>query len=117
MRRALISRGWFENKDHTSHVFHYKFALKKKECFATQLENYQMVNHFQKNSNLVSKAGLCQSIKNLVWWNNSIGYESFFPRCYTISDEAELDDFKEQYKFIKAQSLLKKYIAALSETK
>lgn len=70
-----------------------------------------MVNHFEKNNLITTKVGLTHSLKNLIWWNN-ISVNSFFPKCFDLTENEELDDFKNEYMFIKAESVVKKYVAS-----
>jgi hypothetical protein len=32
-------------------------------------------------------------LKQLIWWNN-VEVDSFFPKCYDLTDGNELEDFK-----------------------
>lgn len=53
-----------------------------------------------KNNLITTKTGLCNSLKNLVWWNN-VEIDSFFPKCYDLTADLELEDFKNEFRFIK----------------
>ena len=55
------------------------------------------------------------NLKNLIWFNN-IDIETFFPRCYDLSLEEECDDFNQEFKAVKAECVLKKYIRQLKES-
>jgi len=68
-----------------------------------------LVNHFPKASAITTKVGLMTNLKNLIWFNN-IDIETFFPRCYDLSLEEECDDFNQEFKAVKAECVLKKYI-------
>jgi tubulin monoglycylase TTLL3/8 len=57
----------------------------------------------------VTKVGLCNSLKNLVW-HSSLPKDEFFPRCYNLTDMAELEEFKEDFRATKAESILKRYV-------
>ena len=68
-----------------------------------------MVNHFLKNNLIVKKTGLQNSLKNLVWWS-TIPQDEFFPKCYDLTEFREQDEFKEDFRVNKAESILKKYL-------
>jgi tubulin monoglycylase TTLL3/8 len=53
-----------------------------------------------KNNLITTKVGLTHSLKNLIWWN-TVDINSFFPRSFDLTDMEELEDFKNQFRFIK----------------
>ena len=61
-----------------------------------------------KNNLITTKVGLCHSLRNLVWWNN-VEIDSFFPKCFDLTEGEESEDFKNEYRFLKAESILKNY--------
>lgn len=81
------------------------------------------MNHFYKHSFITSKVGLTQSLKNLKFWSNDIPVDCFYPKCYNINssriaqestDEGianEVDAFKDQFRLVAAQSILKRFLA------
>ena len=73
------------------------------------LKPYQMVNHFLGNNLIVTKVGLQNSLKNLVWWSTH-SQDEFFPKCYDLTDFKELNEFKEDFRVNRAESILKRYI-------
>jgi tubulin monoglycylase TTLL3/8 len=87
-------------------VFDFKFAIKSDN--PAELKDFQITNHFMKNNVITTKVGLCHSLKQLIWWNN-VAVDSFFPKCFDLTDGAELDDFRQEYRFQRAESLLKVY--------
>ena len=68
-----------------------------------------MVNHFLGNNLIVTKTGLQRSLKHLIWWS-TLPQDEFFPRCYDLTEMKELEDFREDHRVIKAESILKKYL-------
>lgn len=106
LRKALIERGWFENPDRNSPIFDFKFAIRSDGM--NELKDFQIVNHFLKNNVITTKVGLCHSLKQLIWWNN-VEVDSFFPKCYDLTDGNELEDFKQEYRFQRAESILRMY--------
>lgn len=135
-KRALFERGWHENTDFNSPVFHLKFVVKRDHIFSRsfkpnicsydgvggELQDFQIVNHFSNNNLLTSKVGLCASLKNLVLWTNE-SMDNFFPKCFTISKsqgdltspfQHDLEEFNEEFRFVYSSSVLKKYVAQAS---
>ena len=69
-----------------------------------QIKNFQMANHYLRNGQITRKSGLSKNIKNLYYLG--IDPMNFFPRCYDLSVKTELEDFKQDFKFTWAISLL-----------
>ena len=101
VRKALLRRGWFENEDKESPCFDLKWTLKTKDVRADELKDYQIVNHFAKSACFTTKAGLTQSLKNLVHFS-PVDVNSFYPRCYDLRDDGEMEDFMYDFKLVKA---------------
>ena len=98
IRRALKKRGWVENKEKESPCFDLKWTLKGKDIDFQHLQDNQIVNHFNKNNLITTKVGLCNNIRNLVWFNN-VDIDSFYPRCFDLMNEDDSADFIEEFKF------------------
>mmetsp|Transcript_3502 Transcript_3502/g.5971 ORF Transcript_3502/g.5971 Transcript_3502/m.5971 type:complete len:669 (+) Transcript_3502:853-2859(+) len=108
--QELERRGWHRNKDRKSSLFHLKYVILESESSMMEdLKPFQMVNHFLKNNLIVTKVGLQQSLKNLVWWS-TIPQDQFFPKCYNLTDLKELQEFKEDFRVNRAEAILKKYL-------
>jgi tubulin monoglycylase TTLL3/8 len=73
------------------------------------MQKNQFVNHFEKNSELTRKVSLNKNLKNLVWFR-SVDINSFFPRCYDLSDANDTECFADDFKTTKAEALLKRYL-------
>lgn len=73
------------------------------------LKAWQMVNHFYKNNLITTKIGLCHSLRNVKWWS-ATPLDSFFPRCYDITDGKEMEDFKMDFRVCKSESVVKKFV-------
>jgi tubulin monoglycylase TTLL3/8 len=108
IKRALDKRGWIMNPDPKSPCFDLRWTIKSKEADMQNLDDYQIVNHFEKNASITTKVGLCRNLRNLVWFNN-VDIDAIYPRCYDLSDEKDYEDFIEMFKFNKAESILKLY--------
>lgn len=106
VKKALESRGWIENLDKNSKMFDLKWTVKKAESDFSTLTPNQIVNHFDKNTSITTKSGLCRSTKNLIWFQKE-DIDTFFPRCFDLNDVAEFDDFIEDFKLSEAEKFLK----------
>lgn len=121
LKRALRQRGWVENPDWRSAYFDLKWTLQTKEISFDSLADYQIVNHFQKMTCLTTKIGLCRSLRNLIWYNN-VDINQFYPRCYDLSDQQQVEEFTRDFKLNKVSStrltgaLLQRGLSACSHT-
>lgn len=106
MRNALLAKGWIENPDRDSNQFHLKWTLKKADLNFLTLQSNQYVNHFEKNTSITTKNGLCRNLRNLVWFHQD-NIDDFYPRCFDLNDFNEFDDFVEDFKFSEAEKVLK----------
>lgn len=96
----ILILGWVENPDVSSYCFDLKWCLKARNIDFQNLLPHQIVNHFERNTSLTTKFGLCRNIRNLIWYEN-VDYETFFPRCYDLGDITDFEDFIEDYKISK----------------
>ena len=103
--KNLTNRGWEKNPDVKSFEFNYIWTLKTNEINFNALKPFQLCNHYFRNGQITRKSGLCKNIKNLYF--SGIDPMNFFPRCYDLSVKDELEDFKQDFKFTWAISLLK----------
>lgn len=106
MRRAMLDRGWIENENAHSPYFDYLCSLGGKEIQFESLAKDQIVNHFDNAGQITRKVCLAKNLRNLVWYQN-VNYNSFFPKCYDLSDVSDVINFIEEYKITKAESVLK----------
>ena len=51
-----------------------------------------MVNHFGKASCITTKHGLCQTIRDMVWYE-AADWLAFYPRAYDVSTEEGRKDW------------------------
>ena len=115
LKKSLRKRGWVENKDPNSPCFDFKWTLRSKDINHAALTNNQLVNHFPKAQAITTKVGLMHNLKNLIWFNN-IDIETFYPRCYDLALTEEQEDFAQEYKAVKAECHLKKFVRELRES-
>jgi len=106
--KALKHRGWVENKKYSSLCFDFKWTIGTGEIDYTQLEDFQMVNHYEKNGVITTKVGLCHHLRDLIWYNN-VDVDTFYPRCFDLVDPGDTEDFMEEFKNVKAESILKEF--------
>jgi tubulin monoglycylase TTLL3/8 len=107
IRKALLAKGnWHENLDVTSPCFDLKWTVRRKDIDFDSLQSHQLCNHFNKSTMITTKDGLCHSLRNLIWFN-SVDIDTFYPRCFDLSDSAEREDFFTEFKVVRAETILK----------
>lgn len=109
MRKALLDRGWIENLDPSSIFFDFKFALGGRNIDFRALQKNQYVNHFQRNGEITRKVCLMRNLRNMYWYK-AIDVNGFFPRCFDLADCIDYENFVNDFKATKAESILKLYI-------
>jgi tubulin monoglycylase TTLL3/8 len=67
------------------------------------------VNHFNKAAAITTKVGLCHNLKNLIWFNN-VDIDNFYPRCFDLAIQEDLEDFIEEFKAVKAECYVKIFV-------
>jgi len=82
------------------------WTLKSKDIDHDHLQEHQIVNHFERNASITTKVGLCKSLRNLIWFEN-VDIDAFYPKCYDLSDVHDYEEFLEEFKKMKAESVLK----------
>lgn len=101
----MIKRGWIENNDASSLCYDFKWTLRAKDIDHGRLSDFQIVNHFEKNTSITTKVGLAKNLRNLIWFNN-VDIETFYPNCYDLNDVNDYDDFIEQFKALKVNYII-----------
>ncbi|KRX01880.1 hypothetical protein PPERSA_05719 [Pseudocohnilembus persalinus] len=126
LKKALKARGWMQNPDFDSCCFDLKWTMQKSDIDFNGQQDFQMVNHFEKNSCITTKIGIwvnhfeknscittkigiCKNLKNLIWFAN-IDIDQFYPRCFDLNDPEDYENFLEDFKTTKAESILKTYM-------
>ena len=65
---------------------------------------------------MTTKVGLCRNLRNLIWFDN-IDIDTISPRAYDLTDISHLEDFIEDFKLSKAESILKAFAIKKEFTK
>ena len=88
LKRAVERRSqyWIENKNKFpggAAVFDIKFEFQDHPADYSNLRGCQMFNHFQANTEITTKSGLCKTL----YANTSpcVKADEWFPRCYDLS--------------------------------
>jgi hypothetical protein len=70
------------------------------------MQPWQLTNHFLKNTAITTKVGLQHSLRNLSWFASE-NEDSIFPRGYDLNLASDLAAFLDDYRIVRAESLLK----------
>ena len=103
---ALKNLGYKES--HNPDLFDFNWSLKTSSINYKKLKTHQTVNHFMNNKEFTSKFGLCKNIRSIIL-NHNVDIDAFYPRCYDLEDKLDFADFVEDFKFQKAEALLKDF--------
>lgn len=110
IRSALLDRGWVENEDKTSRLWDFKYALWQRDIGELgELDDAQVVNYYARNSELTSKAGLCNNLYSCCTLDR-VDVDSFFPRCYDLTSQTQVEHFVEDFKVTTCLCLLKRFV-------
>jgi tubulin monoglycylase TTLL3/8 len=105
VKEELLERGWFFNEDRESPFFDLKWTLRSTDV-KNNIQPFQLTNHFLKNTAITTKIGLMKSMRNLTWFAAETE-DAIFPRGYDLKHPTELAMFMDDYRCLKAESLLK----------
>lgn len=114
VREALVARGWVQNLDRDSPFFDLKWTLTSQHLRQSNLEPWQLSNHFQKTRSLVTKVGLSRSLDSLRWFARETT-EGIFPRCYDLATPVEAQAFVEDFQTLQALKILQAIVAILPD--
>ncbi|CAM9140398.1 unnamed protein product [Ectocarpus fasciculatus] len=106
VKKALVERGWTQNHDRDSPFFDLKWTLHSQDIRTTDIEPWQLCNHFFKNVAITTKAGLLGNLRNLKWFADCDCSE-ILPRGYDLSIDTDVLAFLDDYCATAAESLLK----------
>lgn len=109
---ALKSRGWFFNPDKESKHFDLMWGMGP-DVHHDSLLPHQVVNHFERGPlSLSSKIGLTLNLRNSVALTG-VDSDTFYPRAFDLYDPLERADFVQNFKFTKAESVLREFLRNL----
>lgn len=108
VRRALLSFGWYENKNINSFFFDLKWVYIDDENDYKFLIEGQYYNHFQNNKELTTKIGLTNNMKE--YCEYGVNFDEFYPRCYDLGNNKEMNEFIIDFENTNMMILLKKHI-------
>lgn len=74
---------------------------------STFLRPWQLFNHFQNNTEITTKSGLCRTLYNNT--SPQMKTDRWFPRCYDLSQAGQTDDLVDDYLRTAAQIIVKKH--------
>ena len=109
VRKALVKRGWCENITAGSNVFDLKWTLYDTDVGYRDLRPHQIVNHFQGNDELTTKAGLCRSLRSSKW-TLDVDTDELAPMSFDVSDVNEYDSFLAAFHASAHQGLVRMYM-------
>ena len=107
LRAALLRRGWIENKSHDSIFFDLKWARSAR--VPSSLADWQLFNHFPRNSQLTAKWNLCKNLNKQISNTTEKSSLGYFPRCYKLNNKG-FHRFSNYYKITHAVGILKESI-------
>lgn len=84
IKRALISRGWVENKNKNSSAFHLKWVWTDVEADYKPLSKKQLFNHIPGNRDLTTKSGLVRKMRAVGEYG--INVDAWYPRSYDLGE-------------------------------
>jgi len=106
--QAMLNRGWFQNQEKDSKFFDLKWAPASGIDHESLLPS-QVVNHFAGNREITTKVGLTTNLKNCLPMC-SADPDDFYPRAYDLYEPTERADFVTNFKFTKAQAVLRELL-------
>eukprot|EP00930_Biecheleria_cincta_P059817 TRINITY_DN4553_c0_g1_i2.p1 TRINITY_DN4553_c0_g1~~TRINITY_DN4553_c0_g1_i2.p1 ORF type:complete len:1022 (+),score=279.90 TRINITY_DN4553_c0_g1_i2:314-3379(+) len=110
--QAMLNRGWFQNQEKDSKFFDLKWAPAYGIDHESLLPS-QVVNHFAGNREITTKVGLTTNLKNNCLPMCSADPDEFYPRAYDLYEPAERADFVTNFKFTKAQAVLRELLRTI----
>lgn len=98
-----IRRSSCNKKDNASFIW----TIAEKGIDFNELQEYQIVNHFEGITKITTKIGYCEILYNMKWINQDM-YD-ISPRSYNLGDPTMRDEFIEDFKITAAVNMLKYY--------
>ena len=97
-----------QNAGHNSHLFNVKweFSERDKDVYKL-LHSNQFYNHFPDSRELTTKQGLNQNLNNIT--DPGVDIYNFYPRCYDLSDQRQVELFQDDFNRTAILACLKKH--------
>ncbi|CDW84976.1 protein monoglycylase ttll8 [Stylonychia lemnae] len=105
LKRNMLKLGWIDTTN--SSMFHIRFDITDKEGNQNKLRNSQWYNHFPNNREITTKAGLCKNLWQQCPYDYELQVSKFFPRCYDLSDQKQIDIFVTDFQQTAILSIIK----------
>jgi len=84
------------------------WTLNEKDVDFAELLPFQVCNHYEGITQLTTKRGFCELLKDMSWINQEALEVS--PRCYNLGDPLHREEFIEDFRITAAASILKRFI-------
>lgn len=91
------------------------FSVKAVDVVSRPTKSNQLVNHFGRASTLTTKAGLCQCLRSVPWFE-SVDPNTFYPRCFNLGEADEKEAFIEDYRLTASMGFIKHFVAKYRES-
>jgi hypothetical protein len=114
IRRAVERRShhWYDSRiryQGSGCVYDIKFEFQDQpsDYSSANLKSSQMYNHFQYNTEITTKSGLCKNLYQNT--HTQMKVDSWFPRCYDLSQTGQVDDLIDDYQRTAVQIIIKQH--------
>ena len=88
------------------------WTLNEKDVDFGDLEHFQLCNHFEGISNLTTKRGFCELLRDMHWICQE--HQDVSPRCFNLGDPLHREEFVEEFKIAAVAMVLKHTLKNLS---
>lgn len=113
VKEALLERGWFFNPDRESPYFDLKWTLRSADIGGRgDLHDWQLTNHFLKNTHITTKLGLLRSMYASKW-HCDVSMHTDFPRAYDLNTPADCQEFVDDFRCVASEAVLKRVLATV----
>ena len=116
VREVLTGKYEFlENERKSSPYFDFLWTLKESDVPYRSLKPHQIVNHFEKNHNLITKQGLYRNLNAFAQLENrSSVVDSFLPRSFCLSELPDVLSFIDHFIFSRAMVKMKRHAQSVA---
>lgn len=107
MKRAFLRNNWAESSTQISHSFVVKWEFSDAQNPYKNLMPTQFYNHFPDSRELTTKQGLTKLMNTVTEYGVKI--DKFYPRCYDLSENSQIDEFQQDFARTAVLNCLKKH--------